>query len=130
MEKGRAEMLNITEIVDKLHKQPEEFHRLMQEKRYCAAKWCFYMSMATAIFIEMDAEWMERMFGESGQFNEAEVRKAFREAGGDGADRPGDSKQIENTGGDIRPSLQEKGLLICTSYGMPDFLVDTLHGTY
>lgn len=123
-------MLTVTEIVDKLHTQPEEFHRLMQEKKYCAAKWCFYMSMATAIFIEMDAEWMERMFGEKGLFNEAEVRKAFREAGGDSDNRPGTDKETADAGRGIRPSLPQEGLFICTSYGMPDFLVDTFHGVY
>lgn len=120
-------MLTVTEIVDKLHKQPEEFRRLMQEKKYCAAKWCFYKTMVTAIFIEMDEAFMERMFGKEGLFNEEEVRKAFREAGGDSVDRPGVEKKVKDTCGDFRPSLQEKGIYICTHGVYPDFLVDTSH---
>lgn len=121
-------MLTANEIVSKIHEQPERFKQLMQEEKYCAAKWCFYSTLVTALFIEMDKPFMERMFGENGLFEEELVRKAFREAGGDIADRTGDCKEAEDAGGHFRPPLPEEGLLICTRYGMPDFLVSSIPG--
>ena len=79
-------MLNMIQIVDKLNATPAQFDQLMKEEKYCQAKWLFYDSMVTAVFIEMDEAAMERLFGENGAFTPELVKKAYEKAGG-GIDR-------------------------------------------
>lgn len=79
-------MLVLNEIVEKLNVAPVQFNQLMQEEKYCAAKWLFYDCVATAVVIELDMEAMERLFGENGAFNQELVKIAYEKAGG-GIDR-------------------------------------------
>lgn len=101
-------MLTVNEIVEKLNDAPVQFNQLMQEEKYCAAKWLFYKCMATSVFIELDSEAMERLFGENGAFNQELVRKAYEKAGG-GIDRPAEN-DAENAGAcsHVRFSYQKK----------------------
>lgn len=104
-------MLSVTETVEKLYKMPERFEQLMSEKKYYAAKWLHFECLITAIFIEADESFMEKMFGENGLFDRELLKTAYREAGGGIDNGSGSNEEIENTGRNIRPFIPEKGLL-------------------
>lgn len=104
-------MLNMVKILEKLNVAPVQFNQLMQEEKYCAAKWLFYRCMATAVFIELDNEAMERLFGENGAFNQELVKKAYEKAGG-GIDRPAeDHAKAAEHGSHVQFLLREKRIL-------------------
>ena len=104
-------MLSMVEIVEKLNVAPVQFNQLMQEEKYCAAKWLFYSCMVTAVFIELDEAAMERLFGEDGAFDQELVKKAYEKAGG-GIDRAeGCDAKAEKHGSNVRFLLQAKRIL-------------------
>lgn len=91
-------MLKRNELMKKINKAPAIFNKLMNKGEYCAAKWLFYNTMATAVFAELDEENMERLFGENGEFKPEQVKTAFRKAGG-GIGRTGLEIKVQTTGG-------------------------------
>lgn len=103
-------MLNRNEIIEKINAAPEEFGQLMQQEKYCQAKWLFYNCIATAVFVELDTPAMERLFGEHGAFDRELVKKAYEKAGG-GIDRPAES-DAQNAGAcrHVQFSFQKKGI--------------------
>lgn len=103
-------MLNRNEIIEKINAAPEEFGQLMQQKKYCQAKWLFYNCIATAVFVELDAPAMERLFGEHGAFDRELVKKAYEKAGGE-IDRPAES-DAKNAGAcrHVQFPFQKKGI--------------------
>lgn len=103
-------MLNRNEIIEKINAAPEEFGQLMEQKKYCQAKWLFYNCMATAVFVELDAPAMERLFGDQGAFVPELVKKAYEKAGG-GIDRPAES-DAQNAGAcrHVQFPFQKKGV--------------------
>lgn len=104
-------MLNRNEIIEKINASPEEFERLMEQGKYCQAKWLFYNCMATAVFVELDAPAMERLFGDQGAFVPELVKKAYEKAGG-GIDRPAENNaENERAGRHVRFSFQKKRIL-------------------
>lgn len=104
-------MLTINEIVEKLNVAPVQFNQMMQQERYCEAKWLFYDCMVTAVFIELDEEAMERLFGENGAFEQELVKKAYEKAGG-GIDRTAeDYAEDARPRGNVRFSLYKKRVL-------------------
>lgn len=104
-------MLTMNEIVEKLNIAPVQFNQLMQQERYCEAKWLFYDCMVTAVFIELDEEAMERLFGENGAFAPELVKMAYEKAGG-GIDRSAeDYAEDARTRRDVRFSLYKKRVL-------------------
>ena len=91
-------MLTMNEIVEKLNVAPVQFNRMMQQERYCEAKWLFYNCMVT----------MERLFGEQGAFKPELVKKAYKKAGG-GIDRTAeDYAEAERCSRNVRFSFQTK----------------------
>ena len=72
-------MLTVTEVVEKIFKQPNRFEQEMAAGNYCKAKWTYINTMFVAGFIEMDREALDRLLE---MFNEQKVKKAFRKAGG------------------------------------------------
>lgn len=106
-------MLTMNEIVEKLNAAPEQFNKLMQEEKYCAAKWLFYDCMVTAVFIELDEAVMERLFGEQGAFEPELVKKAYEKAGG-GIDRTAeDYAEAARCSRNVRFSFQEERVPEC-----------------
>ena len=104
-------MLNMMQIVDKLNVAPEQFNQLMQEEKYCQAKWLFYVCLVTAVFVEVDEAVMERLFGENGEFSTELVKKAYEKAGG-GIDRSTeDYAEDARYGVDVRFLLQKERIL-------------------
>lgn len=104
-------MLTINEIVEKLNVAPVQFNQMMQQERYGDAKWLFYMCMATAVFIELDEEAMERLFGEHGAFEPELVKVAYEKAGG-GIDRTAeDYAEDARTRRDVRFLLYKERVL-------------------
>ena len=67
-------MLTVTEVVEKIFKQPDIFDAEMEAGEYCRAKWTYINTVFVAGFIEMD-----RLLE---MFDEEKVKKAFRKAGG------------------------------------------------
>lgn len=112
-------MLTMNEIVEKLNVAPVQFNRMMQQERYCEAKWLFYNCMVTAVFIELDEAAMERLFGEQGAFKSELVKKAYEKAGG-GIDRTAeDYAEAERRSRNVRFSFQTKRILERLN-GIPD----------
>lgn len=104
-------MLTINEIVEKLNVAPVQFNQMMQQERYCEAKWLFYDCMVTAVFIELDDDAMKRLFGENGAFAPELVKKAYEKAGG-GIDRPTeDYAKDAGLRRDVRFSFQTERIL-------------------
>lgn len=104
-------MLTMNEIVEKLNVAPVQFNRMMQQERYCEAKWLFYNCMVTALFIELDEAAMERLFGEQGVFKPELVKKAYEKAGG-GIDRTAkDYAETERCRRDVRFSFRQERVL-------------------
>ena len=77
-------MLNVTEVVEKIFRQPEKFEQCMKAGDYSRAKWCFINTVFVSTFIELDKEEEDKLFE---MFSEEEVREAF---GGKRADDKGD----------------------------------------
>lgn len=71
-------MLTVTEVVEKIFKQPDIFDSEMAAGEYCRAKWTYINTVFVAGFIEMDREALDRLLE---MFNEKKVKKAFRKAG-------------------------------------------------
>ena len=104
-------MLTMNETVEKLNVAPVQFNQMMQQERYCEAKWLFYDCMVTAVFIELDEEAMERLFGENGAFEPELVKKAYEKAGG-GIDRSAEGfAEDARTRRNVRFSLYQKRVL-------------------
>ncbi len=72
-------MLTVTEVVEKIFKQPDIFNSEMTAGEYCKAKWTYINTVFVAGFIEMDREALDRLLE---MFNEKKVKEAFRKAGG------------------------------------------------
>lgn len=72
-------MLTVTEVVEKIFKQPNRFEQEMAAGNYCKAKWTYINTVFVAGFIEMDREALDRLLE---MFNEKKVKEAFRKAGG------------------------------------------------
>lgn len=49
-------MLTVTEVVEKIFKQPNRFEQEMAAGNYCKAKWTYINTVFVAGFIEMDRE--------------------------------------------------------------------------
>ena len=49
-------MLTVTEVVERIFKQPDIFNREMAAGEYCKAKWTYINTVFVAGFIEMDRE--------------------------------------------------------------------------
>lgn len=75
-------MLTVTEVVEKIFRQPEKFEQCMKAGDYSRAKWCFINTVFVSTFIELDKEAEDKLFE---MFSE-EVREAF---GGKRADDKG-----------------------------------------
>lgn len=104
-------MLTMNEIVEKLNVAPMQFNQMMEQERYSEAKWLFYMCMAAAVFIELDEDAMERLFGEQGAFEPELVKKAYEKAGG-GIDRSAeDYAEDARTRRNVRVSLYKERVL-------------------
>ena len=72
-------MLTVTEVVEKIFKQPDIFNSEMAAGEYCKAKWTYINTVFVAGFIEMAREALDRLLE---MFNEKKVKEAFRKAGG------------------------------------------------
>lgn len=104
-------MLTMNEIVEKLNVAPVQFNQMMQQERFCEAKWLFYDCMVTAVFIELDEEAMARLFGENGAFEQELVKKAYEKAGG-GIDKTAeDHAEDARTRRNVRVSLYKERVL-------------------
>lgn len=76
-------MLNVTEVVEKIFRQPEKFEQCMKAGVTAGLKWCFINTVFVSTFIELDKEAEDKLFE---MFSEEEVREAF---GGKRADDKG-----------------------------------------
>lgn len=74
-------MLTTKEIPEKLYRSAEEFKEYMQQGRYAAARYKYYVAVKTARFVEMDEKALEKLFGENGAFPPELVKKAWEEKG-------------------------------------------------
>ena len=54
-------MLTVTEVVEKIFKQPDIFDSEMAAGEYCRAKWTYINTVFVAGFIEMDREALDRL---------------------------------------------------------------------
>lgn len=54
-------MLTVTEVVEKIFKQPNRFEQEMAAGNYCKAKWTYINTVFVAGFIEMDREALDRL---------------------------------------------------------------------
>ena len=75
-------MSNLNEVVEEIKVAPVKFNQLMEQERYCEAKWLFYGCVKTAAFLELDNVLMKHLFGEQGAFAPELVKKAYEKAGG------------------------------------------------
>ena len=66
-------MLTVTEVVEKIFKQPDIFNSEMTAGEYCKAKWTYI----NTVFVDREA--LDRLLE---MFNEKKVKEAFRKAGG------------------------------------------------
>lgn len=57
-------MSNLNEVVEEIKAAPTKFNQLIEQERYCEAKWLFYDCVKTAAFLELDNMVMEQLFGE------------------------------------------------------------------
>lgn len=81
-------MLDQKRIMDKLFELPDLFKIHMRNKAYSQAKACYDRARTVAVFLELDEEDMNRLFGKRGDrcvyiveglFNEDQVQKAYLE---------------------------------------------------
>ncbi len=81
-------MLDSTAIMEKLYELPQVFQLSMSDKDYPRAKHCYDTARTVAVFLGLDEEHMNELFGEreehgvvtrQGLFPEESVQKAYRE---------------------------------------------------
>lgn len=81
-------MLDQKQTLDKLFELPELFKVHMKNKAYPQAKACYDTAVTVAVFLELEEEWKDQLFGIRGErgvyimkglFNETQVLKAYDE---------------------------------------------------
>ena len=81
-------MLDRMQTVDKLYTLAEEFKIHMKNKEYQRAKYCYETARGVSVFMELDRENMDVLFGERGErgvilrnglFREELVQEAYYE---------------------------------------------------
>lgn len=93
--------MNLSEVVEEIKAAPVKFNQLMEQERYCEAKWLFYDCVETSVFLELDNTIMEQLFGKQGAFAPELVKKAYEKAG-EGIDRATKSHaKAQGAGGDV-----------------------------
>lgn len=81
-------MLDNKSLMEKLYKLPQTFQENMQSKDYVGAKSCYDIARTVAVFLNLDKEHMEELFGKRGErgeiirvglFPEEKVQQAYFE---------------------------------------------------
>lgn len=81
-------MLSCNEMLGKLYELPQSFRTNMENKDYPGAKNCYDVARTVAVFMRLDEERMNELFGERGErgeiirtglFPEEKVQRAYLE---------------------------------------------------